>query len=90
MNVSFTALGLCQQYVAVLQEKTKSHGHRLAVAHLDADQPWLGKLRPSAVAAFRLLEALSKRMYMGLYIGCVGKFAVVFDCRKSFFKKKTL
>ena len=84
MSYSFTALGLCPQDVALLQDKTKSHGHCLASTEADVDQSWLGKLRPSSVSAFRLLQARSKHIYMGFFIGCVGKFVVLFDCRRPF------
>ena len=54
----FTALGLRKEDVAVLQERTRSHANCFAAATAaDADQTWLGRLKPSAVAAFRLLEA---------------------------------
>ena len=59
--------------MVVLQEKTKTHSDCFAAMNVDADQSWLGKLRPSAVAAFRLLEAF-------FYMGCVGKFVVLFGC----------
>ena len=59
------------------QEKTNLRGRCLAVAQADADQSWLGKLRPSAVAAFRLLEARSTHTHLQCnYIGCIGKFVV--------------
>ena len=57
VSYSFTAVGICPQDVAVLQEKTKTHSDCFAAMNADADHSWLGKLRPSAVAAFRLLEA---------------------------------
>ena len=53
----FTAIGLLKEDVAVLQERTRSHASCFAAATAaDADQSWLGRLKPSAVAAFRLLE----------------------------------
>ena len=73
LRFSFTALGICQQYVAVLKEKTKSRGHCLAAAHIDADQSWLGNLRLSAVLAFRLLEAWSK--HMGFALGVLASLS---------------
>ena len=69
VSCSFNDLGLCPTYVAVLQEKTKSRGHCFVTTQADADQSWLGKLRPSAVAAFRLLEAWSKHMFIGFRFG---------------------
>ena len=53
----FTAVGLRAEDVAILQEKSKSHSHCFAATAPDADQSWLGRLKPSAGAAFRLLEA---------------------------------
>ena len=77
-SVSFTALGICPQYVAVRQEKTKSRGQCLAAARPDADQTWLGKLCPSAVAAFRLPEARSTHMCMGFTLGVLASLQFCF------------
>ena len=51
----------------------------MATTQVGVDQSWLGKLRPSAVTAFRLLEVRIKYMYMGFYMGWVGKFVVLLD-----------
>ena len=57
----FTAIGLRTEDVVVLHERTRAHASCfLAATAADADQSWLGRLRPSAVAAFRLLEAPSR------------------------------
>jgi hypothetical protein len=56
---TFTAIGLRPEDVTELQERTKGHKEYFASAGPNADQSWLGKLKPSAVAAFRLLEAES-------------------------------
>jgi hypothetical protein len=54
----FLAIGLRPEDVAALQERTRMHTICWAAAgSADADQSWLGRLKPSAVAAFRLLEA---------------------------------
>jgi hypothetical protein len=54
----FLAIGLRPEDVAALQERTRMHTSCWAAAgSVDADQSWLGRLKPSAVAAFRLLEA---------------------------------
>ena len=53
----FTAIGLRVEDVAVLQDRTKSHSFIVAATAPDSDQSWLGRLQPSSVAAFRLLEA---------------------------------
>jgi len=68
VSFSFTALGLCPQDVATLQEKTKTHSDCFAATKDGADQSWIGKLRPSGVAAFRLLEARSMN---SLHVGGV-------------------
>ena len=57
VSYSFTVVWISPQYVASLQEKTKTHSDCFAAMNVDADHSWLGKLRPSAVVAFRLLEA---------------------------------
>ena len=65
----FTAVGLRAEDVAVLQERTRLHTSCLAAAGAaDADQSWLGRLKPSAVAAFRLLEA--PKVAMSPVAGC--------------------
>ena len=56
---TFTAIGLRPEDVTELQERTKGHKEYFASAGPNADQSWLGKLKPSVVAAFRLLEAES-------------------------------
>ena len=61
--------GLARKMWLSLQEKMKTHGACFAAVKVDADQSWLGKLRPSSVVAFRLLEARSKHIYMGFYMG---------------------
>ena len=53
----FTAIGLRVEDLAVLQDRTKSHSFIVAATAPDSDQSWLGRLQPSSVAAFRLLEA---------------------------------
>ena len=55
----FTAIGLRPEDVVVLQERTRLHSSCFAAAAVPpgADYSWLGRLKPSAVAAFRLLEA---------------------------------
>ena len=59
VSYSFIVVGIFPQDVVVLHEKTKTHSDCFAAMHADADHSWLGKLRPSAVAAFCLLEASS-------------------------------
>ena len=69
--------------MVALQEKTKTHGDCFAATKADADQSLLGKLRPSAVAPFRLLEAGSKQMFMGFTWGVLASVLccwVVTDC----------
>ena len=59
----FTSIGLRSEDVSEVQERTKGHKAYFAAAGLDADQSWIGKLKPSAVAAFRLLEAQSSERH---------------------------
>jgi hypothetical protein len=54
----FTSIGLRSEDVSEMQERTKGHQEYVASSGPDADQSWLGKLKPSGVAAFRLLEVL--------------------------------
>jgi hypothetical protein len=61
----FTAIGLRAEDVAVLQERTKLHSGCFAATAPDADQSWLGRLKPSAVAAYRLLEARDITLNIG-------------------------
>ena len=56
----FTSIGLRVEDVAIMQHRTKSHrGFIVAETAPDSDHSWLGRLMPSSLAAFRLLEARS-------------------------------
>ena len=68
----FTSIGLRSEDVSEVQERTKGHKEYFAAAGLDADQSWIGKLKPSAVAAFRLLEAQSSERHCSHSCTCLG------------------
>ena len=92
----FTAVGLRAEDVAVLQERTRLHTSCLAAAGAaDADQSWLGRLKPSAVAAFRLLEAPKVAMFpvagcCVLYLHGGGIYSVrMFPCGRQLSSRGT-